>query len=46
MGRFSHLVDFKGGLESFKARYRIPLGVAIRYLRRGNGMRIGKRERW
>ena len=35
MGRFSHLVDFKGGLESFKARYRIPLGVAIRYCKEG-----------
>ena len=35
MGRFAHLVDSKEGLESFKARYRIPLGVAIRYCEEG-----------
>ena len=35
MGRFAPLVDFEGGLESFKARYRIPQGVAIRYCKEG-----------
>ena len=35
MGRFAHLVDSEEGLESFKARYRISLGVAIRYCKEG-----------
>ena len=35
MGRFAHLVDSKEGLKSFKARYRIPLGVTIRYCKEG-----------
>jgi len=29
------LVDSEKGLESFKTRYRIPSGVAIRYCREG-----------
>ena len=35
MGRFAHLVDSEEGLESFKARYRILSGVAIRYRKEG-----------
>ena len=35
MGRFAPLVDFERGLEGFKARYRIPQGVAIRYCKKG-----------
>ena len=35
MGRFAHLVDSEEGLKSFKARYRIPLGLAIRYCKEG-----------
>ena len=35
MGRFACLVDSEEGLESFKAEYRIPLGVAIRYYKEG-----------
>ena len=35
MGRFAHLVNSEEGLESFKARYRIPSGVAIRYCKEG-----------
>ena len=31
MGRFAYLVDFAENIESFKAQYRIPLGVSIRY---------------
>ena len=31
MGRFAHLVDTPEGIESFKAQYRIPPGVSIRY---------------
>ena len=29
------MVDSEKGLESFKARYRIPSGVAIRYYKEG-----------
>ena len=35
MGRFASLVDTLEGIESFKAHYRIPLGVSIRYCRQG-----------
>ena len=35
MGRFTHLVDSEEGLENFRARYRILLGVAIRYCKEG-----------
>jgi len=35
MGRFKSLVDSEGGIESFKAQYRIPLGVGIRYCKKG-----------
>ena len=35
MGRFAHLVDSDEGLESFKARYRIPSRVRIRYYEEG-----------
>ena len=35
MGRFTHLIDSEEGLESFKARYRIPSGVAIKYCKEG-----------
>ena len=31
MGRFKRLVDFEKGIESFRARYRIPPRVDIRY---------------
>ena len=36
MGQFAHLVDSEEGLESFKARYRIPLGITIRYCKEGS----------
>ena len=35
MGRSASLVDTLEGIESFKAHYRIPLGVSIRYCRQG-----------
>ena len=35
MGRIVYLVDSKEGLESFRAQYRIPSGVAIRYFKEG-----------
>ena len=35
MGRFKSLVDSKEGIKSFRALYRIPLGVGIRYCREG-----------
>ena len=35
MGRFASLVDSEEGLESFKAQYGIPPGVAIRYCKEG-----------
>ena len=35
MGRFAYLVDTPEGIESFKAQYRIPLGVSIRYCKQG-----------
>ena len=35
MGRFKSLVDSERGIESFRAWYRIPLGVGIRYCKEG-----------
>ena len=35
MGRFAYLVDSPKGIESFKAQYRIPLRVFIRYCKQG-----------
>ena len=35
MGRFKSLVDSKEGIESFKAQYRIPSGVGIKYCKEG-----------
>ena len=35
MGRFKSLVNSKEGLKSFRAPYRIPLGVGIRYCKEG-----------
>ena len=35
MGRFASLVDTLEGIESFKAHYRIPPGVSIRYCCQG-----------
>ena len=35
MGRFKSLVNSEEGLESFRALYRIPLGVGIRYCKEG-----------
>ena len=35
MGRFAYLVDSEEGLENFKAQYRIPPGVAIKYCKEG-----------
>ena len=31
IGRFKCLVDFEEGIDNFRARYRIPPGVGIRY---------------
>lgn len=36
MGRFAHLVDSAKSIESFKAQYRIPPGVFIRYCKEGD----------
>ena len=35
MGRFKSLVDSEEGIESFRALYRIPPGIGIRYCRKG-----------
>ena len=35
MDRFAYLVDTPKGIESFKAQYRIPYGVSIRYCKQG-----------
>ena len=31
MGRFKHQVDSFAGMEGFRAKYRIPQGVALQY---------------
>ena len=36
MGRFAYLVDSEGSIESFKAQYRIPPRVSIRYCKEGD----------
>ena len=36
MGRFAYLVDFAESIESFKAQYRIPPGVSVRYCKEGD----------
>ena len=36
MGRFAYLVDSAESIESFKAQYRIPSGVSIRYYKGGD----------
>ena len=35
MGRFAYLVDSAESIENFKAQYRIPPGVSIRYYKEG-----------
>ena len=35
MGRFKCLVDFKEEIESFRAQYRIPPEVGIKYCKEG-----------
>jgi len=35
MGRFKSLVNSEEGIESFRALYRIPSGVGIRYYKEG-----------
>ena len=35
MGRYKSLVESEEGIESFKARYRIPPRVGIRYCKEG-----------
>ena len=35
MGRFKSLVDFEEGIENFRAQYRIPLRIGIRYCKEG-----------
>ena len=35
MVRFAYLVDFAKSIESFKAQYRIPFGVSVRYCKEG-----------
>ena len=35
MGRFKSLVDSEEGIENFRAQYRIPQGVGIRYYKEG-----------
>ena len=36
MGRFAYLVDSTESIENFKAQYRIPSGVSIRYCKEGD----------
>ena len=36
MGRSAYLVDSIEGIKNFKAQYRIPLGVSIRYYNKGD----------
>ena len=36
MGRFKNLVESEEGIESFRALYRIPPRVGIRYFREGH----------
>ena len=36
MDRFAYLVDSMENIESFKAQYRIPPGVSIRYCKEGD----------
>ena len=36
MGRFAYLVDFAESIESFKAQYKIPPRVSIRYCKEGD----------
>ena len=36
MGRLAYLVDSTESIERFKAQYRIPLGVSIRYCKEGD----------
>ena len=36
MGRFAYLVDSAESIESFKAQYRIPPRVSIRYCKEGD----------
>jgi len=31
MGRFAYLVDSSAGIEGFRALYKIPRGVSLRY---------------
>ena len=35
MGRFKHPVDSEEGMEKFRAKYRIPPSVGIRYSAQG-----------
>ena len=35
MARFTYLVDSKEGIENFRAQYRIPPGVSIRFCKEG-----------
>ena len=35
MGKFKRLVDSKEGIEKFKAKYKIPPRVGIRYVAQG-----------
>jgi len=38
MGRFTNLVDTLEGIESFKARYRIPPRFPLGIIAEGSGM--------
>ena len=46
MGRFAHLVNFEEGIESLELYIgflqECPLGI----VRKENGMKKGKREKW
>lgn len=35
MGRFKDLVEFEEGMEKFKANYRIPPNLGLRYCKEG-----------
>ena len=44
MGRFKNLVDFEESLESFRAQYRIPPKVGVRYCKEGQWFEERRKE--
>ena len=46
MGKFKRLVESEEGMENFKAKYRIPPTVGMRYATQGEWVDARKQERW